>query len=69
MGVPDSLLTIAELALGIAGFSGLILAFGGSPERMHPIDAARIHVLLFMTLGTMILSVLGTHNKSGRPGA
>jgi hypothetical protein len=47
MGVSDELLTIAELAIGIAGFSGVIAAFlqrGG----LHPFDRFRF-VNLFAT--------------------
>lgn len=55
---PDSLLTIAELALGLAGFSGVILVFGGLPETMHPVDSVRIRLLLSMSLGAMVLAML-----------
>lgn len=56
--LPDSLLTIAELALGLAGFSGVILVFSGLPETMHPMDSARIRLLLSMSLGAMVLAIL-----------
>jgi len=56
--IPESLLTIAELALGLAGFSGVILVFSGSPDAMHPMDRLRMRLLLAMSLGAMILGVL-----------
>lgn len=56
--IPDSLLTIAELALGLAGFSGVILVFGGLPDRMHPLDSIRVRLLLSMSLGAMVLALL-----------
>jgi hypothetical protein len=56
--IPESLLTIAQLALGLAGFSGVILVFSGSPDAMHPMDRLRMRMLLSMSLGAMILCVL-----------
>jgi hypothetical protein len=56
--IPESLLTIAQLALGLAGFSGVILVFSGSPDAMHPLDRLRMRMLLAMSLGAMILSIL-----------
>lgn|SRR5262245_1190046 len=55
--VSNSFLTIAELALGIAGFSGVILVFGGLPETMHPVDSIRVRLLLSMSLGAMVLAM------------
>ncbi len=58
MMIPDALLTISELGLGLAGFSGVILVFEGSPETMHPVDWTRIRMLLTVSLGTMVLSLV-----------
>ncbi len=58
MMIPDALLTISELGLGLAGFSGVILVFEGSPTSMHPVDWTRIRMLLTVSLGTMVLSLM-----------
>ena len=55
MEVRDELLTIAEIAIGIAGFSGVIAAFlerGG----LHRVDRARFVFLFAMAFITLALS-------------
>ena len=47
----EELLTVAELAIGIAGFAGVIAAFlqrGG----LHPVDRGRFVTLLSAAFGT-----------------
>lgn len=49
----DELLTIAELSIGIAGFSGVVAAFlqnGG----LHPFDRSRFINLFSLSFSTLI---------------
>jgi hypothetical protein len=55
MEASDELLTIAELAIGIAGFSGVIAAFlqhGG----LHPFDRSRFVNLFFTAFSALVLA-------------
>jgi hypothetical protein len=55
MEASDELLTFAELAIGIAGFSGVIAAFlqrGG----LHPFDRARFVNLFFTAFSALVLA-------------
>lgn len=55
----DALLSIAEIALGLAGFGGIFVAF--SRDRgvaRSPADTYRLVVLLSAALSTLLLSLL-----------
>jgi hypothetical protein len=55
MEARDELLTIAEISIGIAGFSGVIAAFlqrGG----LHPLDRIRFVMLFAMAFTTLVLA-------------
>ena len=57
MEASDELLTIAELAIGIAGFSGIIAAFlqGGG---LHPFDRFRFVNLFITVFAALVLAFL-----------
>jgi hypothetical protein len=52
----ETLLTIAEVGLGIAGFSGVMTAFIQRPGALTRIEIYRISVLLGASFGAMFLA-------------
>jgi hypothetical protein len=54
----ELLATIAELALGLAGFSGVMTAFMQRPGRLTEVETYRIAVLLGASLGALFLALL-----------
>jgi hypothetical protein len=56
--VPDSLSTIAELGIGLAGFSSIVVALGYRSRRLRPLDRMRVIGLLLGSLGAALLAVL-----------
>jgi len=54
----DVFLSIAELALAVAGFSGVITAFMKRPGKLSSVEAYRIGVLLGITFGAVFLALL-----------
>jgi len=46
MDPPETLSTVAEIALGLAGFTGLLVVLGRQPGRFSPSEAFRLLVLL-----------------------
>lgn len=58
MDPTELLATIAEIALGIAGFSGVMVAFMQRPGRLTEIETYRIAVLLGASLGALFLALL-----------
>lgn len=53
----ESLLAVAQIALGLAGFGGVFIALGsGSPAR-HPADSYRLILLLSTALSTLVLAL------------
>jgi hypothetical protein len=55
----DALLTIAEIALGLAGFGGLFLAIGRDrAAARNPADTYRLGLLLTTALATLLLALL-----------
>jgi hypothetical protein len=55
MQVSDELLTIAELAIGLAGFSGVVVAFGYR-GNLEEVDRYRFIALLAASFTTAILA-------------
>jgi hypothetical protein len=53
----DSLLSVAEIALGLAGFGGIFMALGRGAGRRHPADNYRLILLLSTALSTLVLSL------------
>jgi len=55
MEVREELLNIAEISIGIAGFSGVIAAFLQS-GGLHPLDRIRFVMLFAMSFATLVLA-------------
>lgn len=58
MELPGSLQTIAEISIGLAGFSGLIIAFRKGSGPLTEVQKYRLQVLLSLAFGAMFLSLL-----------
>ena len=58
MNGPDALTTIAEVALGLAGFSGVVVVLGKPPDQFTRVDLGRLTVLLMSSLGAMFFGLL-----------
>ncbi|MDX1402994.1 MAG: hypothetical protein R3192_00575 [Woeseiaceae bacterium] len=56
--IPDFLQTIAEISIGLAGFSGLIVALRKSPGPLTEVQKFRLKVLFGNAFGAMFLSLL-----------
>ena len=56
--IPNSLQTIAEISIGLAGFSGLIVALRKNPGPLTDVQKYRLKILFAMTFGAMFLSLL-----------
>jgi len=66
MDIATALLTLSQIALGLAGFSSVLVALSGKPEGWLPIDSFRIvamlwtsFIALFLSLAPFVLHVLG----------
>ena len=56
--MPDALSTIAEIALGLAGFSGVVVVLGRQPGAFTRVEAGRLVLLLVSSIGAMFLALL-----------
>lgn len=54
----DTLLTLAEVSLGLAGFAGIVMVFGRGSEVLAPADSFRLLALVACSLGTLFLSLI-----------
>ena len=54
----DGLQIIAEVSVGLAGFTGVVLALARGPGEWHPFDSLRIFGLLSVSLATVVLALL-----------
>lgn len=54
----ESLLSVAEIALGLAGFGGIFMALGAGTGARHPADSYRLILLLSTALSTLVLALL-----------
>jgi hypothetical protein len=54
----ESLLAIAQIALGLAGFGGVFVAVGGRAATRGPADTYRLVMLQSTALSTLVLSLL-----------
>ena len=54
----DGLQIVAEVSLGLAGFTGVVLFLTREPGRWHAFDSVRIFGLLTVSLATLVLSIL-----------
>jgi len=50
--------TIAQLAVGVTGFSGIVIAFNRHPGRLSDFEAFRILILFTNSLAAMFLSLI-----------
>jgi len=50
--------TLAEIALGLAGFSGVVVAVSDRPVQHERSDSLRILSLLTLSLGGLVLALL-----------
>ena len=55
--VPNALLTFAQVAIGLAGFSAILVALSGKPHQWTPVDAFRIRNILAFTFQSVFLSL------------
>ncbi len=58
MNPSETLSTIAELALGLAGFTGVLVVLGRQPGRFSPAEGFRLAVLLVASLSALFLSLV-----------
>ena len=54
----DGLLTLAEFAVALAGFMGVVMVFRRGDAALHPVDSHRIQIGLAATLGPAFLALL-----------
>jgi len=50
--------TIAQLGIGLAGFSGIVVALGYRPQQLSSLDRVRVLALLFSSLGAALFATL-----------
>jgi hypothetical protein len=56
--IPQSLQIIAEIGIGLAGFSGLIVAFRKDASVLTNVQKYRLQILLALAFGAMFLALL-----------
>jgi hypothetical protein len=54
----DTLLTLAEVSLGLAGFAGIVVVFGRGRGALPPADSLRLAALVAASLGTLFFSLI-----------
>ena len=57
MDASEILSTIAQLALGLIGFSGVVIALDQDHTEVSRVDAYRLYVLIFSGSGAMFLAL------------
>lgn len=55
--VSSALLTLAQVAIGLAGFSAILVALSGKPHQWTPVDAFRIRNILAFSFQSVFLSL------------
>src|SRR5262252_1877031 len=58
MDVANALLTVAQVAIGLAGFSAILVALSGKPHQWTPVDAFRIRNILAFSFQSVFLSLV-----------
>ena len=53
----NALLTFSQVAIGLAGFSAILVALSGKPHQWTPVDAFRIRNILAFTFQSVFLSL------------
>lgn len=51
-------MTLAQVAIGLAGFSAILVALSGKPHQWTPVDAFRIRNILAFTFQSVFLSLI-----------
>jgi len=62
---------MAEVSVALAGFTGVVAAFGQRRGHWTPIDTLRFRVMLFTSLSALVLSILpfAVHHLGAEPSA
>lgn len=55
--IANALLTLAQVAIGLAGFSAILVALSGKPHQWTPVDAFRIRNILAFSFQSVFLSL------------
>ena len=58
MNPSDTLSTVAEIALGLAGFSGLLVVLGRQPGHFSLAEVARLAAMLVASLSALFLAII-----------
>jgi hypothetical protein len=56
--VANALLTLAQVAIGLAGFASILVALSGKPHQWTPVDAFRIRNILAFSFQSVFLSLI-----------
>ena len=56
--IANALLTLAQVAIGLAGFSAILVALSGKPHQWTPVDAFRIRNILAFSFQSVFLSLV-----------
>ena len=56
--VANALLALAQVAVGVAGFSAILIALSGKPHQWTPVDAFRIRNILALSFQSVFLSLV-----------
>lgn len=56
MEIQDAVLTIAEIAVALAGFTGIVIIFGGRKDHWSQEEVLRLRTLLRSSLSALFLS-------------
>jgi hypothetical protein len=58
MDIANTLLTFAQVAIGLAGFAAILIALSGKPHQWTPVDAFRIRNILAFSFESVFLSLV-----------
>lgn len=56
--IANTLLTFSQVAIGLAGFSAILVALSGKPHQWKPVDAFRIRNILAFSFESVFLSLI-----------
>lgn len=54
----DALFALAQVSIALAGFTGVVVVFGGRSGQWHALDRYRIVTILWLSLGPAFLALL-----------
>ena len=57
MDIAETLLTVAQVAMGLAGFSSVLVALSGEPSKWSSVDSFRISGMLSASLAALFLAL------------